>query len=107
MSSERLPRVTRRHFLAGTGALAGAVALGACGGGGDDDEAKPPEDTSSEYVLAQFFGSGQFAAGEPIRAPFGVADSQGVLTPALAPEKVELGIYDGNDRKVGPTLTSV
>src|SRR5215207_2822263 len=109
MESERLAPLTRRRFLAGAGVLAGAVALGACGGDDDpDDDAKgstsstgPGGSTTTEgagapgeVILAPFFGTGQFAAGSPIRAPFSIADSQGVLTPELAPSEITVGIYD-------------
>jgi len=100
--------LTRRTFLAGTGALAGAAVLAACGGGGGDDKDETAsQDTTGKLVLAQFFGSGQFAAGTTIRAPFGVADSQGLLLHSQSPAKIELGVYGPDDQQVGKPVTVV
>jgi len=99
--------LSRRTFLAGSGALAGAAVLAACGGssGNKDDDAS--SDTTGKLVLAQFFGSGQFAAGTTIRAPFGVADSQGLLLHSQSPAKIELGVYDPDEKAVGKPITVV
>jgi hypothetical protein len=98
--------ISRRTFLAGTGALAGAAIVGACGGDDGKDDASS-SDTTGKLVLAQFFGSGQFAAGTTIRAPFGVADSQGSLLPKQSPSKIELGIYGPDEKQVGQPVTVV
>jgi hypothetical protein len=103
MSDPLPPGLSRRHFLAASGAVAGVAVLGACGGGGD----KKPEatgDTTSKYVLAQYFSSGQFAAGSVTRAPFGVADSQGALLTKDAPAEIELAILGPDDKQIGKTV---
>ena len=53
-------------------------------------------------MLAQFFGSGQFAAGSPLRAPFGLADSQGLLLTKDTPAELAVEILDavGQARRV-------
>jgi hypothetical protein len=99
--------LSRRTFLAGSGALAGAAVLAACGGGGSKDGDDASSDTTGKLVLAQFFGSGQFAAGTTIRAPFGVADSQGLLLHAQSPAKIQLGVYDADEQPVGKPVTVV
>ena len=98
--------LSRRTFLAGSGAVAGAAVLAACGGGGGKDDAAS-SDTTGKLVLAQFFGSGQFAAGTTIRAPFGIADSQGTLMRAQSPAKLEIGVYDADEQQVGKPITVV
>jgi len=99
MSALLPPGLSRRHFLAGSGVVAGAAVIGACGGG------KKATTTSSKYVLAPFFGSGQFAAGSTIRAPFGVSDDQGSLLPNTSPPKIDLVVFGPDNKQVGRTLT--
>jgi hypothetical protein len=106
---------TRRRFLLGAGALAGAAALAACGGGKDDektDGTSRGEDSTtsttgraSKLVLAQFFGSGLFAAGQPLRAPFGVADSEGLLPVDKSPDHVQATILSPDGKQVGEAIT--
>jgi hypothetical protein len=101
--SDLLPLgLSRRRFLAASGAVAGVAVLGACGG--SDKKANATGDTTSKYVLAQYFGSGQFAAGAPTRAPFGIADSQGALLTKDAPAEIEVAVLDADDKQVGKTL---
>ena len=100
--------LSRRHFLATTGgALAGAALLGACGG--DDDEGSDPTTTtgaSSKLVLVQFFGGGAlFAAGEKLRAPFGLADAEGLLPVDDTPESVEVQIITPDGRGTSEPIT--
>jgi hypothetical protein len=89
--------VSRRRFLAGSGALAGAVLLGACS---SDDDAGSTTTTStggstSGLQLAQFFGGlPMLTAGREIRAPFGLADSQGLLKTEDNPEVLTVSILD-------------
>jgi hypothetical protein len=98
-------RLSRRSFLVGSGALAGAVALGACGGGDDGDKASATDDTSGKLVMAPFLGPGQLAAGGTIRAPFGVADDEGSLFVKDAPATIDLKVIGPDLEQVGPTHT--
>jgi hypothetical protein len=99
--------VSRRRFLAGGAAAAGVVLLGACGGGDDADE---PADASSSTTrpenerglgLAQFFGGPMFVAGTTIRAPFGLADKDGLLPPEATPAELSVQLVDEDDRPIG------
>ncbi len=105
MSDPLLSGLSRRRFLAGSGFVAGAAVLGACGGGDKKVASAGTASTTSKYVLAQFFGSGQFAAGSPLRAPFGLADSQGLLLTKDTPAQLEVEILDASDKRVGSPLT--
>jgi hypothetical protein len=102
-------RLSRRSFLLGSGALAGAVALGACGGGDDGGATADTDDTgggtSSKLVMAPFLGPGQLAAGGTIRAPFGVADDEGSLFTKDAPASIDLKVIGPDLKQVGPTHT--
>jgi TAT (twin-arginine translocation) pathway signal sequence len=93
-----LPAITRRQFLVASGAGAGAVLLGACGG---TDEAAEPTTTAAlgELSLAQFFGGPVFVAGQEARAPFGVADLDGLLPIERSPASLAITLVgpDGND----------
>jgi hypothetical protein len=99
MSTHPFGRVTRRRFLSGTGALAGAVLLGACGD--DSDGGSSANDPApSGLVLVQFFGGPpMLAAGSEIRAPFGIADGEGLLAVDDNPEALTVSVLDasGND----------
>ena len=101
--------LSRRRFLSAAGVTAGAVLLGACGGD-DDKTAADDDDTdvtqpTSELVLAQFFGGPLFAAGAPLRAPFGIADSEGLLTVAKTPKEVEITVLSPDGEQVGDPIT--
>jgi hypothetical protein len=101
MSPRPPSSVTRRRFLVGSGAAAGAVLLGACGGDdsvGTDTTTSLP--SSGERSLVQFFGGlPMLAAGGPVRAPFGVADPQGILPVDDTPETLSVTVVgpDGAD----------
>ena len=103
------PRLTRRHFLAAAGATGAALALGACGGGDDEDE--PAAGSSStaaerrELQLAQYFGGPLFAAGAPLRAPFGLADSEGLLPVEDTPEEIDVEVLTPDGQRVAGPLT--
>ncbi len=86
--------VTRRRFLIGGGVATGAVLLGACGGdesgGGDEPAATTP---ASGLSLVQFFGGlPMLAAGSEVRAPFGLADAEGLLPVDRTPAELSISI---------------
>lgn len=67
--------------------------LAACGKGGSG-EAKATTTQPESLALAQFFGGAMFVAGKPLRAPFGVADQDGLLPTARTPERLTVQLYD-------------
>jgi hypothetical protein len=95
--------VSRRRFLAGTGAMAGAVLLGACGDDGDGAGTGTTEAAASGLSLVQFFGGPpMFAAGSEVRAPFGVADGDGILPVEDTPEVLTVSLEDAGGKTVVP-----
>jgi hypothetical protein len=110
--------LSRRRFLTRAGALAGAAVVGApllaaCGGDDGDGDgndrdggaAATGSSTAKELNLVQFFGGPLFAAGQPLRAPFGIADDQGLLKVADTPKEVEVEIVDATGARVGKRQT--
>jgi hypothetical protein len=91
--------LSRRRFLTGGGALAGAVLLGACG---DDDAASSSTSgAGTDLALVQFFGGEpMLAAGREVRAPFGVADAQGLLGIEDTPESLTVSVLDASGSEV-------
>jgi hypothetical protein len=100
-------RYTRRQILAAGGTLAaGAVLLGACGGA-DGDDAGAPTDTPSPgggLALAQFFGGPLFVAGGAVRAPFGVADIDGLLPVDATPEALQVTVLGPDGDPLGDPI---
>jgi hypothetical protein len=107
--------LTRRHVLAGLGIGAGAVLLGACGDDGSsaDVSAGPAAGEGSdgddpvggpELALAQFFGGPLFAAGTESRAPFGLADRDGLLPAEDTPTSLAVTLLDDDDVELGPPV---
>jgi hypothetical protein len=100
-----LPRavVTRRRFLAGGGALAGAVLLGACGDGDDSSDATTTSnpDSPGGLALVQFFGGPMLVAGAEVRAPFGVADDEGLLPVDDNPDALTVTMLDAGGDEIG------
>jgi len=92
--------VSRRRFLAGSGALAGAVLLGGCG---DDDEKAGSSSTEapSGLALVQFFGGPMLVAGGEVRAPFGVADADGLLSVEDNPDSLTVTMLDDAGDEIG------
>lgn len=73
----------------------GALALGACGGDDDSVEAGSPTTSARGLALVQFFGGlPMLAAGSEVRAPFGVADADGLLPVDRTPERLAIAILD-------------
>jgi hypothetical protein len=113
--------LSRRQFLTAAGAT---LALAACGGGDDKADSTTtsttgcavPADTSvadpgdgpvtdtSNLVLANFFGGPLFVPGQPLRAPFGIADAEGLLTVDQTPPVVRVSIYSSDGKEVGRPL---
>jgi hypothetical protein len=97
--------LSRRRFLTGAGALAGAAVgaplLAACGGDDDSNESTTGTGEGKELNLVQFFGGPLFAAGQPLRAPFGIADDEGLLTVADTPKEIEVTVVDSTGATVG------
>lgn len=115
------PRLSRRQFLTATTATAGAVLLGACASGSDG---ATPRTTAGSLAMAQFFGGPMFIAGRELRAPFGLADQDGLLPLDRVPTRVEVQLFapdgsphgdpvpverhaDGLPRPYYPLVTSV
>lgn len=83
------------------GATAGAVLLGACGDGDDETGASTTADPATEgLALAQFFGGPMFVAGTQLRAPFGVADIDGLLPVDRTPEQLAITVLDPDGEEV-------
>jgi hypothetical protein len=98
-------RWSRRRFLAVTGgATAGAVLLGACGDDGDDVDTGAGADdggaATEGLALAQFFGGPMFISGKPLRAPFGVADVDGLVPVDRTPERLTVTLLDPDGEEV-------
>jgi len=86
--------LSRRRFIVGGGLAAGVVLLGACGdegsGAGDDPPTTPG---TGGLALVQFFGGlPMLAAGSEVRAPFGVADAEGLLLVDRTPSELAVKI---------------
>jgi hypothetical protein len=98
--------VTRRRFLAGTSAVAGAVLLAGCGDDGDGGGAATSTTSGGTpdgngLALVQFFGGlPMFAARSEVRAPFGVADGEGILPVADTPEVLTVSLLDATGETV-------
>lgn len=98
MTPRPVAPVSRRQFLVGSGAAAGAVLLGACGGeeSGRGDE-PPTTSAAGGLALVQFFGGlPMLVAGGEVRTPFGVADAEGLLPVDRTPEELTVTIL-GSD----------
>ncbi|MGK2949243.1 MAG: hypothetical protein ACSLFP_11755, partial [Acidimicrobiales bacterium] len=85
---------------------AGAVLLGACG---DDGESSAPSTSGAPtggqgLALAQFFGGPLFVAGRPVRAPFGVADIDGLLSVDDTPESLVVTVLGPDSAPLGDPL---
>jgi len=94
------PRLSRRRFLTAGGITAGAVLLGACGG--DDDSGETTTTAAGGgLALAQFFGGPMFVAGQPLRAPFGVADAEGLLPVDRTPTGLSLSLLGPDGTALG------
>jgi hypothetical protein len=100
----RPPALSRRRFLtAGGAAAAGVVLLGACGSDGDDETA-PTVTAGDGLALAQFFGGPLFVAGQMVRAPFGVADIDGLLPVEDTPERLLVTVLGPDDQPIGDAI---
>lgn len=100
------PAITRRRFLAVSGAGAGAVLLGACGG--SDDTAAPTTTAAlGELALAQFFGGPVFVPGQEARAPFGVADRDGLLPIDRTPASLAITLLGPDGNEIGAPIDVV
>lgn len=104
--------ISRRRFLAtSAAATAGAVAFAACGGDdsssdGDDTTTTADVGSSGELSLVQFFGGApQFVAGTTVRAPFGLADKDGLLEVADTPEELSVTVLGPDGEVVADPIT--
>lgn len=103
MPAPSWPALSRRQFLAGGSAAAGAVLLGACGGSEDSGSTATTASTGS-LALAQFFGGPMFVAGQESRFPFGVADQDGLLPIERTPAHLEVQLLGPDGAAVGPRV---
>jgi hypothetical protein len=94
----------RRFLVAGGGAAVGAVLLGACGDDDDPVEATSPSATAGDgLALAQFFGGPLFVPGQ-VRAPFGVADIDGLLPVDGTPATLSVTVFGPDDEPIGEPI---
>jgi hypothetical protein len=94
MPPEPLASLSRRRFLLGTGAVASAALLGGC-------ETEDGDVTSSDLSLVPHFGGApMLSAGGDVRAPFGIADTEGLLSPSGTPASLELEVFGPDGAEV-------
>lgn len=103
MLRSSLLHLSRRQFLVGGSAAAGAVLFGACSKGDDVDTTGTTAATSS-LALAQFFGGPMFVPGRESRFPFGVADQDGLLPIDRTPERLTVQLLDPDGATLGEPL---
>ncbi len=96
--------VSRRQFLLGGSAAAGAVLLGACSGDGSGDADPPTTSPEGGLSLVQFFGGPMLVAGREIRAPFGVADIDGLLPVDRTPDRLTVTVLGPDGTEVGEPI---
>lgn len=105
MPHHHAPLSRRRFLAAGGAAAASAVLLGACGS--DDGGSTATTGTSSGdqgLALAQFFGGPLFVAGRSVRAPFGVADIDGLLPVEDTPESLAVTVLGPDSAPLGDPI---
>ena len=100
----RLPAITRRRFLAAGGVGAGAVLLGACRGDENGASGSTTTSLAGDFVLAQFFGGPMLVAGREARAPFGVADADGLLPVERTPMTLLVSILGPDGTEVSAPI---
>lgn len=100
MTSLFRPPLSRRQFLTATTATAGAVLLGACASSSDGATARTTA-TAGSLSMAQFFGGPMFVAGRELRAPFGLADQDGLLPLDQVPRRLEVQMYNPDGSSQG------
>lgn len=94
---------SRREVLALGGAGVVALALAACG---DDGGGEAASTTAGDRSLAQFFGGApQLAAGAEARAPFGVADRDGLLPIEQTPASLEVTLVGPDGSTIGDPIS--
>jgi hypothetical protein len=98
--------LSRRRFLtAGGAAAAGVVLLGSCSGDeGSATSATAGPAGSEGLALAQFFSGPMFVAGRSVRAPFGVADIDGLLPVETTPEVLSVTVLGPDDAPLGDPI---
>ncbi|MGH9188256.1 MAG: hypothetical protein ACRD0U_21010 [Acidimicrobiales bacterium] len=102
MVSPTGPVFSRRALLLGA---AGAVILTSCGG--DDDtsaDSITTTETARSASLIQFFGNDHIVAGREQRLPFGLGDTEGVIT-REAPATLAFQLLDDTGGEVGGPIT--
>jgi hypothetical protein len=103
--SPRPAPLTRRGFLLGTGAAAGAVLLGACGSDEAGDDTTTTVSPAGELALVQFFGGApMLAAGAEVRAPFGIADAEDLLPTAQTPASLTVTMVGPDGKSLGTPI---
>lgn len=102
MPTPSWPPLSRRQFLAGSTAVAGAALLAACGkSDGTATATTATTDASRGLALAQFFGGPMFVPGREARLPFGVADGDGLLPIARTPKQLTVELFDPKGKSLG------
>jgi hypothetical protein len=97
--------VSRRRFLLGSGAAAGAVLLGACGSDGGAEGGATTVAPGGDLSLVQFFGGlPMLAAGGTVRAPFGLADTEDLLPVEATPSSLTVEVSGPDGTPVGEPI---
>lgn len=97
--------LSRRQLLIGGSVAAGAALLGACGGDGSGSRDEPTPSPASGLSLVQFFGGlPMLVAGSEVRAPFGLADAEGLLPVDRTPAELSVSILGPDGRTLVDTI---
>jgi hypothetical protein len=89
--------MSRRHLLAGAGALAVLAACGGDSSGGDASGGKDPDPGTTGFTVAGRYPSNTFVPGK-IRLPISLADKGSLLT--SGPSTLSGRVLDSNDKTI-------
>jgi hypothetical protein len=96
---------SRRGFLLGSGAAAGAVLLGACSGDESGEATTTTASPAGDLSLVQFFGGlPMLVAGAEVRAPFGVADVEDLLPVDRSPASLAVTVLGPDGESIGAPI---
>jgi hypothetical protein len=96
---------SRRGFLLGTGATAGAVLLGACGGDESGEDTATTASAAGDLSLVQFFGGlPMLVADAEVRAPFGLADVEDLVPVDRSPASLSVTVLGPDGESIGAPI---